>query len=61
MYDSHVILLLFVLFHCQKLSKKYSQNPEFYVTLQAIVLHELQTNTHNEKNSATDALLWLKR
>ena len=41
--------------------QKYEENPELYHTLQAIVEHELSTNTHNAKNSATDALLWLKR
>jgi len=41
--------------------KKFSENPQVYVTLQAIVQHELDSGTHDAKNSATDALLWLKR
>ncbi len=40
---------------------KLSTNPELYVTLQAMVLHEVHTNTHTAAGSATDALLWLKR
>ena len=45
----------------QKLSKKYESSPEQFPTMQSIVLHELNTNTHEARNSATDALLWLKR
>eukprot|EP00731_Ephydatia_muelleri_P038794 Em0913g1a len=44
-----------------KLTKKYNTDPQLFVTLQSMVLQELNTNTHNEKNSSTDALLWLKR
>jgi pleckstrin family protein A (phosphoinositide binding specific) protein 8 len=45
----------------EKLFKKYSSSPEQFPTLQSLVVHELHTNTHEAKNSATDALLWLKR
>ena len=45
----------------QKLSQKYLSSPEKFHTLQSLVLHELHTKTHEAKNSATDALLWLKR
>ena len=45
----------------QKLSKRYQSNPEKFSTLQSMVVHELETNTHEARNSATDALLWLKR
>ena len=46
----------------QKLSRWFeAQQPQLSPTLQDMVLHELHTNTHNNKNSATDALLWLKR
>jgi pleckstrin family protein A (phosphoinositide binding specific) protein 8 len=45
----------------EKLSKRYQSNPEKFSTLQSMVVHELETNTHEARNSATDALLWLKR
>jgi len=45
----------------QKLRRKYDSNQKQFVTLQAMVHQELQTGTHNAKDSATDALLWLKR
>lgn len=45
----------------EKLATKYTTDPQLFVTLQSMVLHELSRNTHNEKNSSTDALLWLKR
>eukprot|EP00118_Oscarella_pearsei_P011825 m.82460 g.82460 ORF g.82460 m.82460 type:complete len:677 (+) comp36292_c0_seq5:1162-3192(+) len=44
-----------------KLRKKYQTNPNKFQTLQQIVNDELATNTCTAKNSATDALLWLKR
>ena len=40
---------------------KYEINREQFATLQTMVHQELQTGTHNAKDSATDALLWLKR
>ena len=48
-------------FHFQKLSVKYELDPEKFVTLQAMVESELSAGSQNAKNSATDALLWLKR
>ena len=45
----------------QKLRKKYDTNPEKFVTLQDIVNSEIEEKTTKAKNSATDALLWLKR
>jgi len=44
-----------------KLRKKYDTNPEKFVTLQDIVNSEIEEKTTKAKNSATDALLWLKR
>lgn len=32
-----------------------------FPTLQSIVLHEVQTNVAQVRNSATEALLWLRR
>ena len=36
-------------------------DPDSFPTLQSIVLHELQTATAQVRNSATEALLWLRR
>ncbi|MEQ2175769.1 Pleckstrin y domain-containing A member 8 [Goodea atripinnis] len=36
-------------------------DPESFPTLQSIVLHEVQTNVSQVRNSATEALLWLRR
>lgn len=36
-------------------------NPDKFPTLQSIVLHELHMNVAQVRNSATEALLWLKR
>ncbi|EDV22227.1 uncharacterized protein TRIADDRAFT_59251 [Trichoplax adhaerens] len=44
-----------------KLTKKFEQNREKYHTLQEIVRSEIAEKTTGVKNSATDALLWLKR
>ena len=44
-----------------KLSNKFKSNPSSLVTLQAMVKFELDTNTHQESESATTALLWLRR
>ncbi|XP_066913847.1 glycolipid transfer protein-like [Clytia hemisphaerica] len=44
-----------------KLRKKYDTNQEKFITLQDIVNSEIESNTTKAKNSATDALLWLKR
>lgn len=35
--------------------------PESFPTLQSIVLHEVQNNVAQVRNSATEALLWLGR
>ncbi|CAH1251670.1 GLTP [Branchiostoma lanceolatum] len=45
----------------KKLTQKYSTDPARYSTLQDIVKQEMDTKTTKAKNSATDALLWLKR
>ncbi|XP_003388130.1 PREDICTED: pleckstrin homology domain-containing family A member 8-like [Amphimedon queenslandica] len=45
----------------EKIRRKYNENPTLYHTLQGIVGHEVNTQTHTVKNSSTDALLWLKR
>lgn len=44
-----------------KLKQKYSSDQKRYHTLQAIVYAEINDKVTNVKNSATDALLWLKR
>ena len=44
-----------------KLRGKYAQDPEKFVTLQDIVETEIAEGSTKAKNSATDALLWLKR
>jgi pleckstrin family protein A (phosphoinositide binding specific) protein 8 len=45
----------------KKLRKKINQNVQKFQTLYAIVNDEIDAQTTNAKNSATDALLWLKR
>lgn len=45
----------------QKLRQKYSKDPTKYHTLQAIVQDEVNEKVTNVKNSATDALMWLRR
>ncbi|XP_068748310.1 glycolipid transfer protein-like isoform X1 [Montipora capricornis] len=45
----------------KKLREKYAQDLEKFKTLQDLVESEMQAGTTLEKNSATDALLWLKR
>ncbi|KAJ7353920.1 hypothetical protein OS493_031367 [Desmophyllum pertusum] len=45
----------------KKLREKFAKDPEKYKTLQGIVESEIEEGTTKEKNSATDALLWLKR
>eukprot|EP00117_Sycon_ciliatum_P017554 scpid76336/ scgid16503/ Pleckstrin homology domain-containing family A member 8; Phosphatidylinositol-four-phosphate adapter protein 2; Serologically defined breast cancer antigen NY-BR-86 len=44
-----------------KLRKKYEENREAHHTLQMIVDREIEAKTTKVSNSATDALLWLKR
>ncbi len=36
-------------------------DPDSFPTLQSIVLHEVQTDDAQVRNSATEALLWLRR
>ena len=45
----------------QKLKQKYSIDPKKYYTLQSMIQHEIDENVTRVKNSATDALMWLKR
>ncbi|XP_071372166.1 pleckstrin homology domain-containing family A member 8 [Centroberyx affinis] len=45
----------------KKIHQKLVSDPESFPTLQSIVLHEVQTNVAQVRNSATEALLWLRR
>ncbi|XP_028605976.2 pleckstrin homology domain-containing family A member 8 isoform X1 [Podarcis muralis] len=45
----------------KKVNQKYVTNKEEFTTLQKIVLHELSSEEAALRNSATQALLWLKR
>uniref|UniRef100_UPI00358F4979 pleckstrin homology domain-containing family A member 8 isoform X2 n=1 Tax=Myxine glutinosa TaxID=7769 RepID=UPI00358F4979 len=45
----------------KKMQQKQHMCPERFTTLQRIVTHELDTGTALLRNSATEALLWLKR
>ncbi|XP_007646574.2 pleckstrin homology domain-containing family A member 8 isoform X1 [Cricetulus griseus] len=45
----------------KKVNQKYITNKEEFTTLQKIVLHEVEADVAQVRNSATDALLWLKR
>ncbi|KAH9489563.1 Pleckstrin y domain-containing A member 8, partial [Bulinus truncatus] len=45
----------------KKIHQKHLSNPEKFVTLQSMVLDEVQNGQHTHSNSATSALLWLKR
>ncbi|KAG9476187.1 hypothetical protein GDO78_002985 [Eleutherodactylus coqui] len=45
----------------KKINQKYITNVEELTTLQKIVLHEVNNNLAQVRNSATEALLWLKR
>jgi pleckstrin family protein A (phosphoinositide binding specific) protein 8 len=44
-----------------KLMKRFDSNPNQFSTLQMMINNEILSNTCTVKNSATDALLWLKR
>jgi hypothetical protein len=62
----YLFLKLFNLFNwnflfLKKLKQKYSQNPEKYATLQSMIQHEVDENLTQVRNSATDALMWLRR
>ncbi|XP_062255452.1 pleckstrin homology domain-containing family A member 8 [Platichthys flesus] len=45
----------------KKINQKWMSDPESFPTLQSIVLQEIQTNVSQVRNSATEALLWLRR
>uniref|UniRef100_A0A3P8SW72 Pleckstrin homology domain-containing family A member 8 n=1 Tax=Amphiprion percula TaxID=161767 RepID=A0A3P8SW72_AMPPE len=45
----------------RKIHQKLLSDNDSFPTLQSIVLHEVQTNVAKVRNSATEALLWLKR
>ncbi|XP_076976862.1 pleckstrin homology domain-containing family A member 8 isoform X2 [Tamandua tetradactyla] len=45
----------------KKVNQKYITNKEEFTTLQKIVLHEVEADVAQVRNSATEALLWLKR
>lgn len=45
----------------KKIHQKLMSEPDSFPTLQSIVLHEVQTDVTQVRNSATEALLWLRR
>ncbi|XP_072507147.1 pleckstrin homology domain-containing family A member 8 isoform X2 [Notamacropus eugenii] len=45
----------------KKVNQKYITNKDEFTTLQKIVLHEVSADVAQVRNSATEALLWLKR
>ncbi|XP_059363505.1 pleckstrin homology domain-containing family A member 8-like [Carassius carassius] len=45
----------------KKIQQKVVSDPESFPTLQSIVLHEVEMEVAQVRNSATEALLWLKR
>ncbi|XP_057691262.1 pleckstrin homology domain-containing family A member 8 isoform X1 [Corythoichthys intestinalis] len=45
----------------KKINQKLMSDPASFPTLQSIVLHELRDEVAQVRNSATEALLWLKR
>ncbi|XP_072181029.1 pleckstrin homology domain-containing family A member 8-like [Diadema setosum] len=45
----------------RKLRQKYSTDPEMFMMLQGMVQEEVRSKTTQVKNSATDALMWLRR
>ncbi|XP_037639956.1 pleckstrin homology domain-containing family A member 8 [Sebastes umbrosus] len=45
----------------KKIHQKLMSDPDGFPTLQSIVLHEVQTGVARVRNSATEALLWLRR
>lgn len=45
----------------RKIRQKYKSDPDAYGLLQDIIQQEVKTNTTTVKNSATDALMWLRR
>ncbi|XP_042280334.1 pleckstrin homology domain-containing family A member 8 [Thunnus maccoyii] len=45
----------------KKIQQKLMSDPDSFPTLQSIVLHEVQADVTQVRNSATEALLWLRR
>ncbi|KAG7469704.1 hypothetical protein MATL_G00131610 [Megalops atlanticus] len=45
----------------KKIHQKLVSDPECFLTLQSMVLHEVEMGVAQMRNSATEALLWLKR
>ncbi|KAI1886175.1 hypothetical protein AGOR_G00211290 [Albula goreensis] len=45
----------------KKINQKLLSDPESFPTLQTMVLHEVEMGVAQVRNSATEALLWLKR
>uniref|UniRef100_A0A671UQB7 Pleckstrin homology domain-containing family A member 8 n=1 Tax=Sparus aurata TaxID=8175 RepID=A0A671UQB7_SPAAU len=45
----------------KKINQKLMSDPDNFPTLQSIVLHEIHTDVAQVRNSATEALLWLRR
>uniref|UniRef100_A0A4W4FZF4 Pleckstrin homology domain-containing family A member 8 n=1 Tax=Electrophorus electricus TaxID=8005 RepID=A0A4W4FZF4_ELEEL len=45
----------------KKVQQKLLSEPGTFPTLQSVVLHEVETKVAHVRNSATEALLWLKR
>ncbi|KAJ8290685.1 hypothetical protein GJAV_G00016310 [Gymnothorax javanicus] len=45
----------------KKINQKLVSDPECFPTLQTMVLHEVEAGVAQVRNSATEALLWLKR
>ncbi|XP_060777779.1 pleckstrin homology domain-containing family A member 8 isoform X2 [Neoarius graeffei] len=45
----------------KKVQRKLQSDPDNFPTLQSIVLHEVEMEVAQVRNSATEALLWLKR
>lgn len=45
----------------KKIHQKLTSDPDNFPTLQSIVLHEVHTDVAQVRNSATEALLWLRR
>ena len=43
------------------MKQKYSTDINKYHTLQSMIQHEIDEKVTKVKNSATDALMWLKR
>lgn len=57
----NIKLCLLFFFFLQKINQKFITNKEEFDTLQKIVLHEVSAGVAQVRNSATEALLWLKR